>query len=98
MLQEAATGGDVAAAYALGMTLRDAAKSSVELSRSFDLLESAALRGHRDAMFETGYALGLGLGRAPDLAAAVSWLEQAADMGHTDAAALAQSLRIAGGL
>ena len=98
VLQEAATGGDVAAAYALGMTLRDAAKSSVELSRSFDLLESAALRGHRDAMFETGYALGLGLGRAPDLAAAVSWLEQAADMGHTDAAALAQSLRIAGGL
>ncbi|MEP5153364.1 hypothetical protein [Planktotalea sp.] len=98
VLLRVARGGDVAAAYALGMRLRDTAKDASGLAQSLSLLEAAALRGHRDAMYETGFALGFGLGRAADVAGAIKWLEQAATVGHPDAGALAKSLRIAGGL
>lgn len=98
ILQRVAHNGDVTAAYALGMRMRDSATSTSSLAQSLDWLETAAQRGHRDAMYETGYALGFGLGRAADAKGAVAWLEQAASLGHPDAEALAHTLRIAGGL
>jgi len=89
--------GDVEAAYALGMRLRDTASSSDDLAKSLEWLEASATRGHRDAMYQTGYALGLGLGGAADTDGAIGWLEQAASLGHPDAAALTKMLRIAKG-
>jgi hypothetical protein len=67
------------------------------LAKSLEWLEAAAARGHRDAMYQTGYALGFGLGRPADFEGAIRWLEQAAGMGHPDAAALSKTLRIAKG-
>lgn len=98
VLLRVAQAGDVSAAYALGMGLRDRATDTAALVQSLQWLEAAAERGHRDGMYETGYALGFGLGRAADAKAAVKWLDQAASLGHPDAAALAKTLRISGGL
>jgi TPR repeat protein len=97
VLNRSAEDGDVAAAYALGMHLRDKAASPNDLAKSLEWLEAAAARGHRDAMYQTGYALGFGLGRPADIEGAIRWLEQAAGMGHPDAAALSKTLRIAKG-
>lgn len=97
VLLRVARSGDVAAAFALGMRLRDTAKDAAGLAQSLSLLEAAALRGHRDAMYETGFALGFGLGRRVDAPGAIKWLEQAATVGHPEAAALAKTLRIANG-
>ena len=97
LLEQAARNGDVDAAYALGLNLRDTARNAAQLGQSLDWLETAASRGHRNAMFETGYALGLGLGSLPAPQDAVRWLDQAASAGHPQAAELARTLRIAGG-
>ncbi|MFT5797418.1 MAG: TPR repeat protein [Candidatus Azotimanducaceae bacterium] len=98
LLLRVAQTGDVSATYALAMRLRDSASNPEGLSQSLVLLEAAASRGHRDAMYQTGYALGFGLGRAANAEGAVDWLEKAASQGHPEAAALAQALRIAEGL
>jgi len=94
-LQGAAQAGDVASAYALGMVLRDAAKTPEDLSVSAKWLQEAAARGNRDAMFEYGSVLGYGLGRPVDVEQALNWLQQAASAGHPQAAVrrLIQSAR-----
>lgn len=97
ILQTVAHSGDVKAAYVLAMRLRDTAQGPEDLARSLEWFEAAAKRGHREAMYQAGYALGFGLGRPADLGSAVEWLDQASSLGHTDAASLANTLRISGG-
>ncbi|MEP1586089.1 MAG: hypothetical protein ABJR46_01315 [Tateyamaria sp.] len=98
VLQQGAESGDAASAFELGMLLRTTATDAAGLAQSLVWLEAAAAKGHRDAMFEAGYALGFGLGHVPDAVAAIAWLDQADTVGHPRAAALAQTLRIKGGL
>lgn len=97
ILKTTAQSGDMDAAHALGLRLRDNAEGADDLTQSLEWLEAAAARGHRDAMYQVGYALGFGLGRPADLVGAVEWLNQAAGLGHSEAERLAKTLRIAGG-
>ena len=97
ILSTTAQNGDMDAAHALGLRLRENAKGAGDLTLSLDWLEAAAARGHRDAMYEVGYALGFGLGRPADPVSAMEWLDQAAGLGHAEAARLSKTLRIAGG-
>lgn len=75
--QRAALAEDSEAQYQYGLLLRRRARDPAMLSVSTEWLQKAAKQGHPTAMAEYGYALGLGLGVAPDPRLALVWLEKA---------------------
>ncbi|MEM8654420.1 MAG: hypothetical protein AAGF36_06715 [Pseudomonadota bacterium] len=94
VLTRAAQAGDPNTAFALAELIRVRATAPQDLATALDWFERAAEQGHRDAMYETGHALGFGIGRDADIDAAQGWLARADDVGHPQAEALSRLLKL----
>lgn len=91
---QAARQGDALAAYEFGMVLRREARGRGDLAESLRWLQRAAEAGNDEAMVETGFALGFGLGVARDLPEAMRWLQRARAARNPRAADLAALLAV----
>ncbi len=79
--ERAAKGGDVDAAFALGVcyALGHGVKRDWRRARAF--FEEAANAGHEEAQYNFGYVLSQGLGGDKDPIGAIRWLEKSANSG-----------------